>query len=76
MRITCTARRSATVMGELNKYKVSWLRRYTEEGTVEVEASSADEAGDIVEKNMGDYEGGMYFDEDGDEITEVRMVFE
>ena len=63
-------------MGELNKYKVSWLRIYTEEGTVEVEASSADEAGDIVENNMGDYEGGMYFDEDGDEITEVRMVFE
>ena len=63
-------------MGELNKYKVSWLRRYTEEGTVEVEASSADEAGDIVENNMGDYEGGMYLDEDGDEITEVRMVFE
>ena len=63
-------------MGELNKYKDSWLRIYTEEGTVEVEASSADEAGDIVEKNMGDYEGGMYFDEDGDEITEVRMVFE
>lgn len=63
-------------MGELNKYKVSWLRRYTEEGTVEVEASSADEAGDIVENNMGDYDGGMYLDEDGDEITEVRMVFE
>ena len=63
-------------MGELNKYKVSWLRRYTEEGTVEVEASSADEAGDIVENNMGDYDGGKYLDEDGDEITEVRMVFE
>ena len=63
-------------MGELNKYKVSWLRRYIEEGTVEVEASSADEAGDIVENNMGDYDGGMYLDEDGDEITEVRMVFE
>ena len=63
-------------MSQLNKYKVSWLRRYTEEGTVEVEASSADEAGDIVENNIGDYEGGMYLDEDGDEITEVRMVFE
>ena len=63
-------------MGELNKYKVSWLRKYIEEGTVEVEASSADEAGDIVEKNMGDYEGVMYFDEDGDEITEIRMGFE
>ena len=63
-------------MGELNKYKVSWLRKYIEEGTVEVEASSADEAGDIVENNMGDYDGGMYLDEDGDEITEVQMVFE
>jgi len=53
----------------VNKYKVDWVKKYFECGTIEVLASSPEEAENIVYDQIGDYEGSLQYDVDGDDVT-------
>ena len=53
----------------VNKYKVDWVKKYFECGTIEVLASSPEEAENIVYDQIGDYEGSLHYDVDGDDVT-------
>jgi len=50
------------------KYEIQWSKRYYASGHVEVEAESKEEAKKIAEERLGDYEGSMQYDPDGDDI--------
>jgi len=49
-------------------YKVYWSKRYYASGTVKIEADSFIEAEEIVRERIGNYEGSMQYDPDGDEV--------
>ena len=49
-------------------YKVYWSKRYYTSGTVKIGAESFREAEKIARENIGDYEGHMEYDPDGDEV--------
>lgn len=49
-------------------YKVLWIKRYYVSGTVEIEAASFVEAEEIVLGSIGNYEGSMQYEPDGDEV--------
>ena len=53
----------------VNKYKVDWDKKYYDCGTIEVLASSPEEAENIVYDQIGDYEGSLQYDVDGDDVT-------
>jgi hypothetical protein len=53
---------------EMRKYKVMWSKAYYASGVVEVEAEHPDDAHDKVANEMGDFEGSMQYDPDGDEV--------
>tara|TARA_R100000315_G_C5194924_1_gene114020 strand:+ start:197 stop:397 length:201 start_codon:yes stop_codon:yes gene_type:complete len=63
-------------MKAVNKYKVDWVKKYFECGTIEVLASSLEEAEDMVYDQIGDYEGSLQYDVDGDEVTVKQLVEE
>ena len=57
-------------------YKVYWSKRYYASGTVEIEAYSFIEAEEIVLENIGNYEGSMQYDPDGDEVEAYKWTEE
>jgi len=50
-------------------YTVDWSKAYFSYGSVEIEASSVEEAEEIVDQQIGDYEGNMQYDPDGNSIV-------
>lgn len=50
-------------------YKVTWSKTYYRSGTKIIEASSHREAQQIADDNIGNWEGGMEYDADKNEIT-------
>jgi len=50
------------------KYEVQWSKRYYSSGKVEIEANNKEEAEEIVGERIGDFEGSMQYDADGDDI--------
>jgi len=55
------------------KYNVDWVKNYFATGTVEIEANSKVEAEAIADNEIGDYEGSMQYDPDGDEVTAYEI---
>jgi len=49
-------------------YEVQWSKQYYASGHVEIEAENKEEAKKIAEERLGDYEGSMQYDPDGDHI--------
>lgn len=56
-----------------NTYSVDWVKNYFATGTVEIKANSEAEAEDIALGQIGDYEGSMQYDPDGNETTACRV---
>ena len=52
----------------MSKYWVSWSKSYYSGGSLEIEADSAEQAYEIAQNNIGDYEGSMQYDPHGDLI--------
>ena len=53
------------------KYNVVWQKRYYLTGSIEVEASSQEEAVEIVEESIGDFgldDGSLSLDDDYEEV--------
>jgi len=50
------------------KYEVQWSKRYYASGRAVIEAESKEKAKEIAEERIGDYEGSMQYDADGDDI--------
>jgi hypothetical protein len=57
------------------QYRVRWSKTYYASGVVEIEADSAELAEAIALENIGDYEGSMQYEPDGDSVesSEVTM---
>ena len=56
----------------MRKYKVMWSKAYYASGTIEVEAEHEDDAHDKVAYDLiGDLEGSMQYDPDGDEVVVI-----
>ena len=54
----------------MRKYKVMWSKAYYASGVVEVEAEHPDDAHDkVAHEQIGDLEGSMQYDPDGDEVV-------
>ena len=54
----------------MRKYKVMWSKAYYASGVVAVEAEHKDDAHDKVAHDLiGDLEGSMQYDPDGDEVV-------
>ena len=61
----------------MKKYKVTWSKTYHASGEVEILADSREEANRIAQENIGDYEGSMQYDPEGDfihDVTEVKSI--
>ena len=56
------------------KYNVYWRKTYHVSGNVEVEADRFEEAEEIVIEQMGDYEGSMWYDADGDIVEAYKHI--
>mgnify|MGYP003135488617 CR=1 FL=1 len=54
------------------KYEVEWTKTYYASGHVEIEAESKEEAKEIAEEHIGDYEGSMQYDPSGDDVYVIR----
>ena len=60
----------------MSKYEVTWSKTYYASGSVEVAASSSEDAEDIVRERMGDYEGSMQYDADKDFVEAYEPIKE
>jgi|GEM_PF-2993680 len=60
----------------MGKYFVYWSKTYHATGDVIIEAESRDEARRKALDNIGDYEGSMQYDPDGDRVYSVARVEE
>ena len=59
----------------MTKYQVMWSKAYYATGVVEVEAEHEDDAHDKVAYDLiGDLEGSVQYDPDGDEVTVMREI--
>ena len=58
----------------MTKYKVDWSKTYIASGNVVIEAESVMDAEMIAEENIGDYEGSMQYDPNGDYVQVVEEV--
>jgi len=58
----------------MGKYSVNWSKTYHASGDVIIEAESRDEARRKALDNIGDYEGSMQYDPDGDRVYGVSEV--
>ena len=56
------------------KYELLWVKLYYAAGTVEVDAPNEDDAHDMVMDQIGDYEGSMQYEADGDEVEILREI--
>jgi len=48
------------------QYQVHWNKTYYASGVVTIEAESPEQAEQIAWDNLGDYEGSMQYDPEGD----------
>lgn len=58
------------------KYIVEWSKTYYASGSVAVDASSSEDAEDVVRERMGDYEGSMQYDADKDFVEAYEPIKE
>ena len=58
------------------KYIVEWSKTYYASGAVAVDASSSEDAEDVVRERMGDYEGSMQYDADKDFVEAYEPIKE
>lgn len=52
----------------MKTFDVQWSKTYHATGMVQVEAETEEEAKQIVDENIGDYEGSMQYDPDANTI--------
>ena len=60
----------------MESYKVYWTKRYYTSGTTKIEAGSFTEAEAVALFEIGDYEGSMQYDPDGDEVQAYKWTEE
>jgi hypothetical protein len=51
---------------KVKTYEIAWVKNYHMANSVLIEAESEEEALQIAEDNIGDYEGSMQYDPDED----------
>ena len=54
-------------------YSVAWVKNYFATGTVEIKANSEAQAENIALNQIGNYEGSMQYDPDGNEATAYKI---
>ena len=52
----------------MTTYEVQWSKRYYASGCVEIDAESEEQARELILERIGDYEGSMQYDADGDDV--------
>ncbi len=57
----------------MTKYRVGWSKTYYASGIVEIEATSKTDAEEIALDTIGDFQGSMQYDPQGDWVESLEV---